>query len=236
MPDNAYGQPIGTPVDGWTTRSHPPRTSIEGRFVRIEPVDPERHGSDLFAAYAEAADGRDWTYLSVDRFDDAHAYLAFLTAQGLSDDPLHYAIIDRASGCAVGTAALMRIDPANGVIEVGHITFSPRLKRTAAGTEALYLLMCRAFDELGYRRFEWKCDSLNAPSREAANRYGFEFEGIFRQAIVTKGRNRDTAWYAITDRDWPRLKAGFVLWLGRENFDRNDRQIRSLADCRKAAD
>ncbi|MEO1264864.1 MAG: GNAT family protein, partial [Pseudomonadota bacterium] len=147
-------------------------------------------------------------------------------------DPLFHAIVDPATDAAVGWAAFMRIDPANGVIEIGTIHFTELLKRTPAGTEALYLMMRRAFDELGYRRLEWKCDALNQPSRAAALRYGFTFEGIFRQALVYKGRNRDTAWYAILDSEWPAIKAGFEVWLAPENFDGHDQQRASLAACR----
>jgi RimJ/RimL family protein N-acetyltransferase len=240
MPVNGYSQPIGWPMAGWTPRPPPPRTPIEGRCVRLEPLDPDRHADDLYAAYAEAPDGRDWTYLSVERFDDAAAYRGFVTAQAASDDPLHHAIIDLTSGRPVGTGALMRVDRNNGVIEVGHIAFAPRLQATTGGTEAIYLFMSRVFDELGYRRFEWKCDALNAPSRRAALRFGFVFEGIFRQAVVTKGRNRDTAWYSMTDRDWPDVKAALTLWLEPANFDEGGRQIRSLdvvrAGLRPSAD
>jgi RimJ/RimL family protein N-acetyltransferase len=148
-------------------------------------------------------------------------------------DPLHHAIIDVATGKAVGTAALMRIDPAHGVIEIGSIAYSPYLKRSRAGTEAMFLFMRRVFDELGYRRYEWKCDSLNAPSRRAAERYGFQYEGTFRQAIVYKGRSRDTAWFSIIDRDWPVIRAGFEQWLAPENFDAAGNQRRSLASLRQ---
>lgn len=232
MPKNAYGQTIGAPVAGWTQRSSPPRTPVEGRFCRLEPLDAGRHADDLFDAFAAAPDGRDWTYLPVERFEDREAYRAFLGAQAVSEDPLHHAILDAATRRAIGTAALMRIDPANGVVEIGHIVFAPQLKGTPAGTEAMFLLMRRVFDELGYRRLEWKCDSLNAPSCRAAERYGFVFEGVFRQAIVTKGRNRDTAWYAITDLDWPPLRKALTQWLRPDNFDPHLRQVRSLASLR----
>ncbi len=144
------------------------------------------------------------------------------------DDPLFHAIVDSKSGSAVGVAAYMRIDAANGVIEVGHLNFSPRLQATTAATEAMYLMMRRAFDELGYRRYEWKCDSLNEASRRAASRLGFRFEGVFRQAVVYKGRNRDTAWYSVLDSEWPALKAGFERWLSPDNFDENGCQRRKL--------
>jgi RimJ/RimL family protein N-acetyltransferase len=203
-----------------------------GRYCRLEPVDARRHETDLYTAYMEAPDDRDWTYLFVDRpagQADFHSYLLHLEG---SKDPLHFTILESRTGKALGTVALLRIDPVHGCIEVGAIVFSPPLKRTAAATESMYLLMRRAFDELGYRRYEWKCDSLNAPSRAAAERYGFRFEGIFRNAIVYKGRNRDTAWYAITDEDWPRLREAFEAWLDASNFDERGRQKRRLQDLR----
>ena len=227
MPCNAFGQAVGDPLAGWTPPSPPPREPIAGRYCRLEPLDARRHAADLFAAYAAAPDARDWTYLPLERPADVDGLRALIAAQSLSRDPLHFAVLD-GEGHAVGSAALMRIDPQNGVLEVGHINFSPRLKQTRAGTEAIVLFMRLAF-RLGYRRFEWKCDSLNAPSRRAAERYGFVFEGVFRQAVVTKGRNRDTAWYAILDRDWPRLESAFDAWLAPENFDAAGRQRRPLA-------
>ena len=232
MPINVHGQTIGEPLEGWVRRPPPPRAPLIGRFCHLEPLNASRHADGLFAAYREAPDGRDWTYLPVERFDEIAEYRTFVATQADSVDPLHHAIVERASGQAVGTAALMRIDTANGVIEVGHIAFAPRLQRTPAGNEALFLLMRRVFDELGYRRLEWKCDSLNEPSRRAAARYGFEFEGIFRQAIVTKGRNRDTAWYALTDGDWPGVREALQNWLSPSNFSRNGAQKRSLASFR----
>ncbi|MFX1766266.1 GNAT family protein [Paraburkholderia sp. A1RI-2L] len=231
---NEYEQPIGVALSGWTARERPARVSIEGARCRLEPIDVERHAADLFHAYSQATDGRDWTYLTIGPFTDLVSYRAYLTGAAASADPLHYAIVDRASGKAVGTLSLMRIDPANGVIEVGNVTFSPLLKRTALSTEAQYLLMRYAFDELGYRRYEWKCDSLNAPSRRTALRLGFQFEGIFRQAIVYKGRSRDTAWYAIIDKDWPAVKRGFEAWLDAGNFDAEGNQRESLARLREA--
>jgi RimJ/RimL family protein N-acetyltransferase len=229
---NQYGQPTGSPVPGWSGAKRPGRDSIVGRYCRLEPVDVDRHAADLHANYMRAPDARDWTYLFGDRPESADAFRDYLEALARSDDPLHYAVIETSTGQAVGTAALMRIDPAHGVIEVGSITFSPRLKRTCAGTEVIYLLMRRVFDELGYRRFEWKCDSLNAPSRAAAARYGFKFEGIFRRAIVYKGRNRDTAWYSIIAEEWPAVRAAFEAWLRPENFDAHGVQQRSLQAIR----
>jgi RimJ/RimL family protein N-acetyltransferase len=229
---NAFGQPVGPSLNAWTERPFPPATPMLGRYCSLEPLNAERHATDLFAAYAEAPDGRDWTYLFVGPFVSLFEYVGYLRNEAAKRDPQHHAIIDAATGKPVGTAALMRIDPANGVIEVGHVTYTPRLKRSRAGTEAMFLLMKRVFDELKYRRYEWKCDSLNAPSRRAAERYGFAYEGTFRQAIVYKGRNRDTAWYAMTDRDWPLVRAALEQWLSPENFDPNGRQRRTLSQIR----
>ena len=185
----------------------------------------------LFDAYATRRMARDWTYLFVGPFTDPASYREHLARMAKTDDPLHHTIIDLKTGRPVGTAALMRIDPAHGVIEVGHIAYSPLLKQTPAGTEAMFLLMRRVFDELGYRRYEWKCDSLNAPSRAAALRYGFQFEGIFRQAIVYKSRNRDTAWFSMLDREWPAVRHGFEQWLRPGNFGADGRQRERLSDC-----
>jgi RimJ/RimL family protein N-acetyltransferase len=203
-----------------------------GRYCRLEHVNAQRHEAELFAAYMEAPDGRDWTYLFSERPENAADFRAYLAKLEKSEDPLHFTIVDTEAGKCVGTAALMRIEPTHGVIEVGSITFAPRLKKTRAATESMYLMMRRAFDELGYRRYEWKCDSLNAPSRAAAARYGFTFEGIFRKAIVYKGRSRDTAWFSITADEWPRVRAAFEAWLDPVNFDSEGNQKRRLAQLR----
>jgi RimJ/RimL family protein N-acetyltransferase len=220
------GFPVGFAVPGWTARQPPPRSAMEGLYCRLEPLAPDRHAHALFAAFAGAPEN--WTYLPQDPPAEFSAYRAWLEAVARENDPLFHALIDKAAGRAAGIAALMRIDPANGVIEVGNINYAPALKRTRAATEAIFLFARRVFDELGYRRFEWKCDSLNEASRRAALRYGFTFEGIFRQALVYKGRNRDTAWFSIVDREWPRLKEGYARWLAPENFDEKGRQLRSL--------
>lgn len=227
MPTNEYGQPIGFPVQGWTARPRPPRTPITGRFCRVEPIDAGRHAEDLYKANTDLLC---WTYLFYGPFESFETYRRWLVEMIALDDPLFYAIVDKASGKAVGVAAYMRIDPPNGVIEVGHLNFSPALQRTAAATEAMYLMMRRAFDELGYRRYEWKCDSLNAPSRRAAERLGFNYEGLFRQAIIYKKRSRDTAWYSIVDTEWPARKKAFERWLAPENFDAAGRQRRPLVE------
>lgn len=229
---NSYDQPIGPAIARWTERPRPPRHVLTGRYCRLEPVDAERHAADLFDAYMGAPDDRDWTYLFADRPKTPRLFREYLLALGKSEDPLHFTIVDAHTSKPVGTAALMRIDPIHGVIEVGSIAYSPRIKQTRAGTEAMYLLMRLVFDELGYRRYEWKCDSLNGPSRAAALRYGFTFEGIFRNAIVYKGRNRDTAWFSIIAQEWPRIRSALQGWLDPENFDKAGQQRRSLASLR----
>jgi RimJ/RimL family protein N-acetyltransferase len=230
---NEYGQPVGAPLPGWTPRPLPSAVTLEGRYCRLEPLDAQRHAQALFDAYRAAPDGRDWTYLSVGPFADMEGFLRHAEAAARSTDPRHFAVVDRKTGQAVGTLALMRIEPNSGVIEVGFVTFSPLLKRTPISTEAQYLLMAYVFDELGYRRYEWKCDSLNAPSRTAAERLGFRFEGIFRQVVVYKGRNRDTAWFSILDSEWPAQKQAFQAWLAPDNFDEQGRQRQSLGDLRR---
>ncbi|HEX3537867.1 MAG TPA: GNAT family protein [Stellaceae bacterium] len=226
---NDLGQPVGFPLPGWTERPRPSRTPVAGRYCMIEALDPDRHAAQLFEANSDDRDGRNWTYLPYGPFATLAAYREWVDAVSRVDDPLFYAIVDNASGQAVGVASLMRIDPKPGVIEVGGINYSPRLQRRPAATEAMYLLMRRVFDELGYRRYEWKCDSLNAPSRAAAARLGFQYEGLFRQATVYKGRNRDTAWFSILDREWPVLRNAFEAWLDPDNFDAEGRQRNSLA-------
>ena len=226
---NAFGQPIGPPVPGWSRRSPPDRVVLEGRYCRLEPLDPVRHTADLFDANGQD-DGRGWTYLSYGPFDTLEGYRTWVEGAAASKDPLFSTIIETASGKPAGVAALMRIDPANGVVEVGHIKYAPALQRTPAATEAMFLLMRYVFEDLGCRRYEWKCDSLNAPSRRAAERLGFIYEGMFRQAVVYKGRSRDTTWFAMTDGDWPMLKRAYEAWLAPANFDEAGQQRRRLPD------
>ena len=230
---NEFGQSIGPALPDWRERDPPPRTAMQGRWCRIEPL-ASSHAPGLWHAYSQSADPRDWTYLSAGPFATATEFERHVERAAASDDPLHHTIFD-AAGNALGTAALMRIDRSNGVIEVGAIAYSRALQRSTAGTEAIHLLMRRVFDELGYRRFEWKCDHLNAPSRAAALRYGFTFEGIFRQAVVYKGRSRDTAWYSIVDSEWPSLRLAYERWLAPENFDDRGQQVHRLGDLITAA-
>jgi RimJ/RimL family protein N-acetyltransferase len=226
---NAFDQPIGPDVPDWTPRQRPARLVLQGRTCRLEPLNVEAHGDSLYDAYCAQTDASDWTYLFVGPFTDAASYRAYLEGAAASTDPQHWAVVDQATGNAVGTLSLMRIDPAHGTIEVGNVTFSPLMKRTPVSTEAQYLLMRFVFDALGYRRYEWKCDALNAPSRQAALRLGFSFEGIFRQAVIYKGRSRDTAWFSIIDSEWPARRAAFEHWLAADNFDTNGQQRSKLA-------
>lgn len=225
---NALGQPIGRPLAHWNAPPFPAKKDMAGRFCRVESLDPVRHAKALFDANSRDADGRMWTYLGCGPFNSFEEYSALLVKQAASIDPSFYAISDLVTNDAVGIASYMRIDPPNGVIEVGHLAFSPLLQQTPAATEAMFLMMDHAF-HLGYRRYEWKCDALNAPSRRAAVRFGFTFEGVFRQAVVVKGRNRDTAWYSLLDTEWPSIREGYTRWLAPGNFDERGRQRTALS-------
>lgn len=226
---NNLGQAIGAPVSDWQACERPPKTSIKGNYCRVELLDIDKHAEDLYHAFAKNTDHSDWTYLPYGPFDGGFdEFKVWLHSMCSSNDPLFHTIVDLNSNKAVGMASLMRIEPAVGVVEVGHIHFSPLMQRTPLSTEALYLLMRRVFDELGYRRYEWKCDSLNSPSCNAAKRLGFKAEGIFRQATLYSQRNRDTAWFSIIDSEWPALKVMFGAWLAASNFDASGNQINSL--------
>jgi RimJ/RimL family protein N-acetyltransferase len=206
----------------------PEQVTRDGRFARVTPLDAARHAANLWAG--GLADAGVWTYLAYGPFDDEAAFTAWLKTRESLADPLYFTIEDIATGKALGCATLMEIRPANGVIEVGHIFFSPALQKTPIATEAIFLLMSYAMDELGYRRFEWKCDNGNAPSKRAAGRFGFFFEGLFRQHMIVKGRNRDTAWFSIIDSEWPAIRSAFQTWLAPENFDADGRQHVALGD------
>lgn len=225
---NELGQPIGGSVN-FQGATPPKRVMLAGRYCGLEPLS-HRHAAKLFEAFQADTESRCWTYLPngpYAKFDDFEAYI---TSASQSEDPLFFAICD-STGTPLGYASLLRINPEAGSIEVGWINLSPALQGTRASTEAQFLLMRHVF-QLGYRRFEWKCDSLNAPSRKAAERLGFTFEGIFRQATVYKSRNRDSAWYSVIDHEWPALRKGFEAWLAPENFDDNGMQIAKLQDLR----
>jgi RimJ/RimL family protein N-acetyltransferase len=204
------------PALSWKPSRRPERTVLKGRLVSLRPLDAR---SDAEPLYAESDDAELWTYLPIGPFRDAAEYGERLALDQCSDDPLFFTLVRRPGERPVGIAAYLRITPEHGVIEIGHIWFGASLRRSTAATEAIYLLAAHAFDELGYRRLEWKCDALNQASRRAAERFGFRFEGVFRRHMVIKGRNRDTAWYAITDDEWPAIRDAFQTWLSPENFD-----------------
>jgi RimJ/RimL family protein N-acetyltransferase len=229
---NDLGQPIGAPLEHWTRRELPGRAPLEGLTCRLEALDAERHLGPLWQAVREDTQGRMWTYLPYGPFASLEAYRSWLLSTCTTPDPLFFALVERASGQALGLASFLRCAPDVGSIEVGHLQFSPRLQRTTLATEAMFLMMRRVFEELGYRRYEWKCDALNAPSRRAALRLGFRFEGVFRQATIYKGRNRDTAWYSILDAEWPALRDGFLSWLDASNFDADGTQRQPLSAFR----
>lgn len=228
MPINSFGQEIGSPLPNHTTGAFPNINILEGKTVRLEKLSL-RHADDLYQFYGPNAKKSDWTYLPIDPFADRVSFQAYFQQMMASFDPYYLAIVDKATNQAIGSFALMRIDPTNRVIEVGWVIFSHQLQRTRQATEAHYLLMNYVFEELGYRRYEWKCDSLNQASRAAANRLGFTYEGTFRQALVYKGRNRDTAWFSLLDHEWPDRKRALENWLKDSNFDGQGQQKQSLS-------
>jgi RimJ/RimL family protein N-acetyltransferase len=214
----------------WTAALPPRREVLSGRYCRLEPVDPPRHAADLFElSHGAQGDPAIWIYMGYGPFADFGSFQGWLVERAASNDPLFFTVIDIATGRAAGVASFLRMVPADGVIETGHIWYTPVLQRTRAASEAIFLMAKYAFDTLGNRRFEWKCNARNAPSQRAARRFGFTFEGIFRQHMVIKGRNRDTAWYAMIDRDWPAIRSAFEAWLDPGNFDAEGRQRRPLA-------
>ena len=215
----------GCPLANWVAPRRPDAGVLEGQYVQLEQFTPERHAADLHRA--NSANDAIWDYLPYGPFTSAAAYHRWARDVTQGDDPFFYAIKPRATGRFSGVASYLRISPEVGSIEVGHINFSPELQRTVAATEAIFLMMKWAF-EAGYRRFEWKCDAANLGSRRAAQRYGFSYEGVFRQASIVKGRNRDTAWFACIDSEWPALKEAFTAWLAPSNFNEGGKQIEEL--------
>ena len=227
---NEFGQPVGLALPDWKPPPFPPHVPLRGRYCRLEPLSAAKHSRDVYEAQSADTDGARWTYLFHGPYDNFADYETWCAGAEGSRDPQFYAIVDGASGRAVGTCTYMRIEPRHGVIEIGNIYFSPSLSRTRAATEAMYLLMANAF-ALGYRRYEWKCDSCNLPSLAAATRFGFTYEGLFRQAIVNKGRNRDTSWFSILDRDWNGgLNDAYLRWLSEDNFDAGGAQKLRLSE------
>ncbi len=231
---NDLGMPLGEIVEGWSPPPRPPRRALRGRYCTVAPISIAQHSADLFHANRQDREGRNWVYLPYGPFDTLESYRRWLAATCLGDDPMFFSIIDRQSGKALGVASYLRIKPEAGSIEVGHINYAPAMQRTPLATEAMYLMMANAFD-LGYRRYEWKCNALNQRSRNAALRLGFTYEGIFRQMQLSKGRNRDTAWYAVIDAEWAALKGAFETWLAAGNFAGDGRQRQSLSALTAAA-
>ncbi len=207
----------------------PARTTLIGNRVQLEPLNPQLHAEDLFTlSHDDDRAANLWDYLPYGPFADVVEFSKWMRGNAALADPIFYAVQDKASGKAGGVVSYLNISPLHGSIEIGHIWFTPMLQNTAQSTEALFLLMTHALDDLSYRRLEWKCDAMNEPSRSAAARLGFSFEGIFYNHLIVKGRNRDTAWFSIIDTEWPRIRANFEIWLAPENFDKNGQQLQSL--------
>jgi len=223
-----------TDLSTWTPRERPARSTITGDRVRLEPLDVAAHAPDLWLA-ANAGDDQLWDYLPYGPFADEGAFRTWLASIETSEDPLFFAIVDAGTGQALGMCSFLRIDPGNGVIEIGHIWFSAALQRSTLATEAIFLLQQTAMEDLGYRRLEWKCNNANARSKRAAERFGFTFEGIFRQHSIVKGANRDTAWFSLLDGEWPAYARAVRTWLAPDNFTADGVQIRSLRDLRTEA-
>lgn len=232
MDDASLDRELG-PRLGWTPASPPQRTVLRGRYVHLDPLDAERHTAGLFeAAQGDGADPLLWRYLGYGPFTSSGEFRAWVETNSRSHDPHFFAVI-LTGGEPAGQATLMRIDPPNGVIEIGHIWFGGRIQRSPATTETIALLAVYAFDSLGYRRLEWKCNARNQRSRRAAERLGFTYEGTFRNHTVVRDRNRDTAWFSIIDEEWPRVRAAFDAWLDPGNFDESGVQVRSLTEIRQ---
>jgi RimJ/RimL family protein N-acetyltransferase len=219
----------------WSPAGAPGRNALNGDLVRLEILDPERHAESLYTSSHTAGAERLWENLPYGPFAGREQFTGWLKQCAASADPLFFAVVDWESMRALGMASFMRMVPEFGVIEIGHIWFAPELQRTRQATEAIYLLAKHAFDDLGNRRLEWKCDSLNEPSKRAAERFGFSYEGMFRQHMVVKGRNRDTTWFSMTDGEWPVRRAALEAWLSPENFDESGRQRQSLVSLRASA-
>lgn len=229
---NELNQPIGEPLPNWESRPHPQRITLQGRLCRLEPLTLD-HAAALFNAYQLFPDDGHWTWMLRGPDKTVEEHKAWIQSVLTVNDPINYAVIDNKTNQPVGSIALMRIDATNGVMEVGHVHYSPLLAKTIIATEAQWLLMNYVFKTLGYRRYEWKCNTCNEPSRRAALRLGFQYEGRFRQAIVAKGHNRDTDWFSIIDKEWPSVNKALQKWLSADNFDQDGKQKQSLEDCRK---
>ena len=233
---NEFGQPIGFALPDWQGALTPPETRMIGHHCRVEPLIPALHGTGLFQAFSADPEGKLWTYMASGPFRSEDQFMAWIETADADQDSLFHAIVDNTTEQALGLCAFLRIKPAVGVIEVGNITFAPALQQTIMATEAMFLMISRVFDELGYRRYEWKCDALNDASRKAATRLGFTYEGTFAQALVYKNRTRDTAWFAMLDSQWPQLKRAYLQWLNPANFDAGGTQKQTLSSLLNGSD
>jgi RimJ/RimL family protein N-acetyltransferase len=229
-------RPVGAAVDPLPPGKAPDLRPLHGRWMRLDPVSVTKHGRGLFDSFHRVPAGDDiWTYLAYGPFSDDESFIDWLGHRAAARDPWFYAFVRRSDGAALGMGAFMRLDAVNGVIEIGHIWMAPALQRTREATEVIFLMLRHCFDDLGVRRLEWKCDSLNAASRRAAERFGFTFEGIFRQHYIIKGRNRDTAWFAMLDHEWPAVRQAFDRWFKDDNFDAEGKQKAKLQVNAQAA-
>lgn len=231
MPElNEFNQLVGDQIENWSPCPCPSKNILSGRYCNLELLNIEKHSKDLFAALLFENNGESWTYLSCGPFEKIAEFNQWIETTTAKSDPILYAVLDKKTQMPIGISGYLRIFPEHGTIEIGHIHFSQKLKKTPLATEAIYLMISHAFDELNYRRLEWKCNSLNEASKNAALRYGFQYEGTFRQMNVFKDRNRDTAWFSILDTEWPKLKIKFEKWLDKSNFDNNGNQLKRLQD------
>lgn len=228
---NKFDQEVGYSIDGWQGRNFPQKTLLAGKYCELQPISVENHASQLYESFRASGDSI-WTYVPIGPFKNLDDFKGHIKHISQREDEVHFAVVDKKTGKPVGTIALIRIDAANGSVEVGYVIYSAQLKKTPVATEAQYLLMRYVFDELKYRRYEWKCDSLNGPSKAAAQRLGFKFEGTFRQVVVYKGRNRDTTWLSVIDTEWDHCKQAFEKWLGPDNLQ-DGVQAKSLSDIRQ---
>ena len=232
---NQFDQPIGDEVADWKPVQLPMQNRMEGIYCRVERLSTDGHLQELYDAYQLDVDGKLWTYMSVGPFTNIDVFRTWMEQAVNDEDSIFYAFIDKNTDRAVGLGSYLRMQPEVGVIEVGNLAYSPLMQKTVVATEAMFLMMQNVFNHYGYRRYEWKCDALNAASRRAAKRLGFRYDGLFEQAIVYKGRNRDTAWFSILDKHWPQIEKGFLQWLDPDNFDDSFIQKQSLTDCLAAS-
>jgi RimJ/RimL family protein N-acetyltransferase len=228
---NALGQPIGAALPNWQPATHPVGLGVRtGQWCCLEPLSAQQHGAGLYRAFADDSDHRMWTYMAAGPFPDPDALIAYMQQLEVQQHEVFFCIIEPIKRQPMGWCSYMRIKPAVGVLELGHLAFAPAMQRTRIATEAVYMMLKTAFEVLGYRRVEWKCDNLNSKSKAAAKRFGFEYEGTFKQATIYKGRTRDTCWFGMTDAHWANIQACYQAWLAPDNFDAQGQQKQRLTD------